>query len=141
MSRIQINFPKEHVFSTEIKIRITDLNYGGHLGNDSMLSILHETRVRFLKHLGYSEMNVAGVGIIMADAAIQFKTEAFYGERLKIEIAVGDFNRVSFDIYYRVLSGTREVAVAKTGIVFYNYEAKKVAAVPQEFKLKFESKD
>lgn len=141
MSRIQINFPNEHVFSTEIKIRITDLNYGGHLGNDSMLSILHETRVRFLKHLGYSEMNVAGIGIIMADAAIQFKTEAFYGERLIIEIAVGDFSRVSFDIYYRVLSGTREVAIAKTGIVFYNYEAKKVAPVPELFKLKFESKE
>jgi len=141
MSRIQINFPNQNVFSTEIKIRITDLNYGGHLGNDSMLSILHETRVRFLKHFGYSEMNVAGVGIIMADAAIQFKTEAFYGERLKIEIAVGDFSRVSFDIYYRILSGTREVALAKTGIVFYNYETKKVAAVPQEFKIKFESKE
>jgi len=141
MSRIQINFPNQNVFSTEIKIRITDLNYGGHLGNDSMLSILHETRVRFLKHFGYSEMNVAGVGIIMADAAIQFKTEAFYGERLKIEIAVGDFSRVSFDIYYRILSGTREVALAKTGIVFYNYETKKVAAVPQEFRIKFESKE
>jgi len=141
MSRIQINFPNQNVFSTEIKIRITDLNYGGHLGNDSMLSILHETRVRFLKHFGYSEMNVAGVGIIMADAAIQFKTAAFYGERLKIEIAVGDFSRVSFDIYYRILSGTREVALAKTGIVFYNYETKKVAAVPQEFKIKFESKE
>jgi len=141
MSRIQINFPNQNVFSTEIKIRITDLNYGGHLGNDSMLSILHETRVRFLKHFGYSEMNVAGVGIIMADAAIQFKTQAFYGERLKIEIAVGDFSRVSFDIYYRILSGTREVALAKTGIVFYNYETKKVAAVPQEFRIKFESKE
>jgi len=141
MSRIQINFPNQNVFSTEIKIRITDLNYGGHLGNDSMLSILHETRVRFLKHFGYSEMNVAGVGIIMADAAIQFKTQAFYGERLKIEIAVGDFSRVSFEIYYRILSGTREVALAKTGIVFYNYETKKVAAVPQEFRIKFESKE
>lgn len=141
MSRIQVNFPEKHIFSTEIKVRITDLNYGGHLGNDSMLALLHEARVRYLKHFGYSEMDVEGTGIIMADVAIQFKTEAFYAERLTIAIAVGDFSRVSFDIYYKVSSGSREVAIAKTGIVFFNYEKKKVAAVPEKFRLKMESKD
>lgn len=141
MSRIQVNFPEKHIFSTEIKVRITDLNYGGHLGNDSMLALLHEARVRYLKHFGYSEMDVEGTGIIMADVAIQFKTEAFYAERLTIAIAVGDFSRVSFDIYYKVSSGGRDVAIAKTGIVFFNYEKKKVAAVPEKFRLKMESKD
>ncbi|HRG28685.1 MAG TPA: thioesterase family protein [Chitinophagales bacterium] len=141
MSRIQVNFPEKHIFSTEIKVRITDLNYGGHLGNDSMLALLHEARVRYLKHFGYSEMDVEGTGIIMADVAIQFKTEAFYAERLTIAIAVGDFSRVSFDIYYKVSSGNREVAIAKTGIVFFNYEKKKVAAVPEKFRLKMESKE
>ncbi|MBK9455618.1 MAG: thioesterase family protein [Bacteroidetes bacterium] len=141
MSRIQVNFPEKHIFSTEIKVRITDLNYGGHLGNDSMLALLHEARVRYLKHFGYSEMDVEGTGIIMADVAIQFKTEAFYAERLTIAIAVGDFSRVSFDIYYKVSSGSRDIAIAKTGIVFFNYEKKKVAAVPEKFRLKMESKD
>ena len=141
MSRIQVNFPEKHIFSTEIKVRITDLNYGGHLGNDSMLALLHEARVRYLKHFGYSEMDVEGTGIIMADVAVQFKTEAFYAERLTIAIAVGDFSRVSFDIYYKVSSGRRDVAIAKTGIVFFNYEKKKVAAVPEKFRLKMESKD
>lgn len=141
MSRIQVNFPEKNIFSTEIKVRITDLNYGGHLGNDSMLALLHEARVRYLKHFGYSEMDVEGTGIIMADVAIQFKTEAFYAERLTIAIAVGDFSRVSFDIYYKVSSGNREVAIAKTGIVFFNYEKKKVAAVPEKFRLKMESKE
>lgn len=126
MSRIQVNFPEKHIFSTEIKVRITDLNYGGHLGNDSMLALLHEARVRYLKHFGYSEMDVEGTGIIMADVAIQFKTEAFYAERLTIAIAVGDFSRVSFDIYYKVSSGSRDVAIAKTGIVFFNYEKKRL---------------
>ena len=141
MSRIQVNFPEKHIFSTEIKVRITDLNYGGHLGNDSMLALLHEARVRYLKHFGYSEMDVEGTGIIMADVDVQFKTEAFYAERLTIAIAVGDFSRVSFDIYYKVSSGSRDVAIAKTGIVFFNYEKKKVAAVPEKFRLKMESKD
>ena len=124
MARIKINFPDTHLFSTEIKVRITDLNYGNHLGNDSLLSLLHEARVRFFREYGYTELNVEGVGIIMADVAIQYVSEAFYGERLKIDIAAGDFSRVAFDMFYRVTSGERVVAVAKTGIVFYDYTSK-----------------
>jgi len=133
MARIQINFPEKKFFSTEISIRITDLNYGGHLGNDTMLSLLHEARVRFLKHFDYSEMNIEGVGIIMADAAVQFKAEAFYGESLKIEIAADEFTRAAFDLFYRVSSSERVVAIAKTGIVFYDYDKKKVVSMPEKF--------
>ena len=138
MSRIQINFPEKQVFSTEIPVRITDLNYGNHLGNDALLSILHEARVRFLAHLGYTELNVEGAGIIMADVAIQYKSEAFHGETLDIEMAIADFSRVSFDLYYRVKVGERVVAVAKTGIVCYDYNAKKVVGVPPGFMQKFQ---
>ncbi len=136
MARVQIIFPERNIFSTEINIRITDLNYGGHLGNDAMLSLLHEARVRFLKHFGYSEMDVEGVGIIMSDVAIQFKTEAFYGENLKIEIATAEFTRVSFDLIYRVSCSGRVVSLAKTGIVFYDYHNKKVVSMPEKFNKK-----
>ena len=36
MERIKINLPEHFNFSTNIKIRITDLNYGGH-GNSCVL--------------------------------------------------------------------------------------------------------
>jgi len=75
MARIKIELPGKFIFKTEITIRVSDLNYGGHLGNDSVLSICHEARLRFLKHLGYSELDVEGSGIIMSDAAIQYKGE------------------------------------------------------------------
>ncbi|MCW8811925.1 MAG: acyl-CoA thioesterase, partial [Chlorobium sp.] len=78
MARIKVELPEKFHFRTEIQIRITDINYGGHLGNDSLLSIIHEARLRFLNHLGYSESNVEGIGIIMVDAGIQYKSEAFY---------------------------------------------------------------
>lgn len=128
-----IDFPETAQFSTELNVRITDLNYGGHLGNDSVLSLLHEARVRFLEHLGYTEMDVEGVGTIMSDAAIQFKSEAFYGEKLTIDIAVENFTRAAMDIYYKLSCGTRIVAIAKTGIVFYNYDKKKVVSIPEVF--------
>ena len=133
MARIQIDFPTRVQFSTQITVRITDLNYGNHLGNDSVLSLIHEARVRFLQYLGYSELDLAGVGIIMSDAAIQFKKEAFYGDVLTIEVATGDFSRVAFDIYYRLKIVDQEIAVAKTGIVCFDYATRKVVAVPEAF--------
>lgn len=140
MSRIKIELPEKFIFKTEIPIRITDINYGGHLGNDSLLSIIHEARVRFLKYLSFSESNVEGVGIIMIDSAIQYKSEGFYGDELIVEVAVNDFTGIGCDIVYRLTNkkSIKEIAVAKTGIVFFDYEKRKTAPVPVEFKKKIE---
>lgn len=140
MPRIKIETPDKFIFSTEIPIRITDINYGGHLGNDSLLSIIHEARVRFLNHLGYSESNVEGSGIIMIDSVIQYKSEGFYGDELLIEVAVNDFTGIGCDIVYRLTNKNsgKEIALAKTGIVFFNYEKRKTAPVPSLFKKKIE---
>ena len=60
MARINIDLPGDFKFSTTIPVRITDLNYGGHVGNDAILSIIHEARMQFLHHFGYSEINFGG---------------------------------------------------------------------------------
>ncbi len=141
MPRIKLDLPTNFHFTTEISIRISDINYGGHLGNDSILSILHDSRVRFLMEHGYSEFNVEGVGIIMTDSAIVYKSEAFYGESLRIQIAVQDFSKYGCDMYYlvRERESGREIVQAKTGIAFFNYEERKLAFVPEQFKKKFPS--
>lgn len=134
MARIIIDIPEKVLFTTELDVRITDLNYGGHVGNDSVLSIIHEARVRFLQTIGF--INEAsrpdGIGIILGDAAIVYKAEIFYGNRLRIEIGAGDFTRVGFDIYYRFISmaNEKEVVRAKTGIICYDYKLKQIASVP-----------
>ncbi|MBN8851340.1 MAG: thioesterase [Sphingobacteriales bacterium 50-39] len=136
MPKTKITLPERFTFTTEIPIRITDLNYGGHVGNDSVLSILHEIRVQFLRHHEYTELDLAGTGIIMADVAIEFKLEVFYGETIRASVAAAEFSRVGFDIYYKLekISGQRwvTVAVARTGMVCYNYSQKKIASVPKE---------
>jgi len=141
MARIKIQIPEKFIYKTEIPIRITDINYGGHFGNDSLLSIVHEARIRFFKSLGFEELDVEGVGIIMIDAQIQYKQEGFYGDILIIEIALTEFTSVGCDFVYRVTNKNtnKEIALAKTGIVFFDYEKRKTASVPAEFKKKIES--
>jgi len=140
MSLVSVELPEKFIFSTVIPVRISDVNYGNHLGNDALLSMMHEARVRFLQNLGLSEMDIGGVAIIMRDVAIVYKSEARYGDELLFEIAVGHFTSSSFDIFYKVTNRStgKALAEAKTGIVCYDYGEKKVKAVPQSFRQKLE---
>lgn len=141
MARIKVELPAGFNFTTQISVRITDLNYGGHVGNDTILSIIHEARVQFLQHHGYTELTFAGVGLIMSDVAIEFKQELFYPDNISVSVTAGDLTKVSFDLYYKlekIVEGKSTlVAVAKTGMVCFDYEKKKVAAIPEEVKERF----
>jgi len=137
MARIKIDLPDRVVFSCTIPVRITDVNYGGHVGNDSLLSFLHEARVQFLRNFGFAEHNVEGKGIIMADAVLVYKSEIFYGETLTIDVGLADIQRHGLDMTYKVSSNGKEVARAKTGIVFFDYDKRTIASMPEEFKNRF----
>jgi YbgC/YbaW family acyl-CoA thioester hydrolase len=134
MARIKLSLPSTFSFSALIPVRITDINYGNHLGNDAVLSILHEGRMQFLKSIGYSELQFAGIGLIMSDVAIEFKAEAFYGDVLKVYVTAGDIGRVGFDLYYKLTRDEEEevVAIAKTGMICFDYGKRKVTALPKE---------
>ena len=136
MERIKINLPDTFTFSTTIKIRITDINYGGHVGNDSFLSLVHEARLQFLASKGFSEMDMMGVGLIMADAGIEFKKEMKYGDTVKISVAATGFDRIGFDIFYllEVENGGTFITAgkAKTGMMCFDYANKKKANIPTE---------
>ena len=135
MTRPKIDLPKTFNFSTEMSVNVTDINYGGHLGNDKVLSFIHEARVRFLKQFGFTELDVDGVGTIMAHATIIFKAEAFHGDILKIEVASGNFHKLGCDFFYRLTNETsKEVARAKTGLIFFDYDKQKMVSMPKKFK-------
>ncbi|MEJ8844677.1 thioesterase family protein [Lacibacter sp. H375] len=137
MSRIKLTLPEQFTFTATIPIRITDLNYGNHVGNDAVLSIIHEARMQFLSHHGFAELNCGGVGLIMSDVGIEFKNEIFYGDILSVNIAAVNFTSVGFDLYYQILNKEKLItALAKTGMVCYDYDKKKIAHVPVEVREK-----
>jgi YbgC/YbaW family acyl-CoA thioester hydrolase len=140
MPRLKIELPTLFSFSTKIPLRITDLNYGGHVGNDTILTLIHEARMQFLKNAGYSELDFAGVGMIMSDVMIEFKNELFYGDVLIASVTAGEFSKVGFDLFYKLEKAQNDttilVATAKTGMVCYDYQKKKVVSVPEEAKTK-----
>ena len=139
MARVEVNIPAHIHFEANISVRITDMNYGAHLGNDALLSILHEARLQLLNHFGYTEMELGGASLIMADVAINYKGESFYGDTLTIKMAFDDLNKYGFDISYHVLNQDgKEVARAKTGMLCFNYRARKLMSLPDEVRAKVE---
>lgn len=140
MTRIKIECPEQFPFSARLPIRITDINYGGHVGNDTVLSLVHEARMQFLLQFGYTEMDFAGTGMIMANAAIEFKSELFYGDIVIASVAVVEFSRIGFELVHKLekQSGDerKTVALARTGMICYDYEKKKIVQVPEEARAK-----
>lgn len=167
MSRVEISFPEVLHFSTELSVRIGDVNQGNHLGHDRMITMIHEARIQFFRALGYDELDIDGVGTLVADLAISYQNEAFYGDRLRFDISVQDISRKSCQFIYRVVrpldvsaedradrlietekpkgevvsSGIEDnpvksielIALAKTGVVFFDYALRKSAAIPAGF--------
>ncbi len=135
MARVQIDMIKNFTFETELSIRITDINYGNHVGHDSFISLLHEARLRFLQNIGFSEANIDGKALILSDLAVSYESQAFYGDKLRFEIGAGEFNKYGCDFFYRVSNKkTRKlILIAKTGIVFFDYKENKITTMPGAF--------
>ena len=135
MARIELNLPDDFSFSIDVRVRISDINYGNHLGNDALLSLVHEARLQFLQSRGFSELDIDGCGLILTDAVIVYKSQGFHGDLLTILAAVDDFNKYGCDFFFKVIqkNSGKEVARAKTGIVFFDYNRQKMAPVPSAF--------
>ncbi|TPE45368.1 acyl-CoA thioesterase [Pontibacter mangrovi] len=141
MARVKVYIPNHTHFTARIPVRVTDLNYGNHLGNDALLSIMHEARMQLLGHFGWSELSIGGASMIMADVAIEYKGEGFYGDVLTIELAFDDLSKYGFDITYHITNQNgKEVARAKTGMLCFNYQERKLMSLPAEVKAKIETK-
>ncbi len=138
MPRIRIDLPDHFRFSTEVQIYLSHINEAAHLDNAQLLTLVSEARQRFFQSLGYSQTQVEGVGIVVADAAVQYLSEAFHGETLVIEMGAADFGSKGCDLVWRIREreSGRDVAYGKTGIVFFDYAARKPAQVPGAFREK-----
>jgi len=133
-------FPEPAIFKTSIKLGIHNINYGGHLGNEQVLSLMHEARMRWLVSLGYqSEIGLMNnIGIIITESLIQYKAEAFYGDELVISISLLDITNVGLQVYYRLdnITNGNVTAIGRTQILFFDYALRKIARMPGDFKIK-----
>jgi acyl-CoA thioesterase FadM len=136
MARVKLDIPDKLIATCSIPVRITDINYGNHVGNDAFVSIIHEARMQWLNGHGYTELDIDGVGLIMTELVVEFKSESFYGDMVEVKLAAGEISKVGFELYYELSTNRKDLATllakAKTGMVCYDYQLKKVAPVSEK---------
>jgi acyl-CoA thioesterase FadM len=140
MARLKLDFPEDqYCYSTQLTVRVTDINAANHLGNDSMISMISEARARFLFEFGIKETQEDGIGIIVTDLATTYRSEAHARDQLLFEVGVMDFNKYGGDVIFRITRPRDHalVAMAKSGFVFFNYKTNRVVPMPERFHRKF----
>ena len=144
MARLEINLPEKFIFSTQIPIRIGDINRASHLSHVNLVQILEEARTQFMVSLGYQDaVNMKqGQSFILGDLGVIFTGQAYYGQVLKMEIGVMDIARNSFDLVYLITNAKNNapVARAKSTILTFDYPQQKVIPLPEELKNKLSPK-
>ncbi len=137
MGRIKIELPEKILGIFAIPVRITDINYGNHVGNNSMVEIIHEARVQWLQQNNFTELDAGGTALIMSELLVEFKNEAFYGDQLEVTVLAGEISKKSFELFYMITVEKSQkvvIAHAKTGMVCYDYQAKKVSLLPEKLR-------
>ena len=140
----KINIPTPVCFSVERKVTTTDINYGGHVGNERFLLFAQETRIAFLNTLGFSEISFGAYGLILAEAHIEYVNELFDEEDLTIDLSITAPTRVAFECYYQIKT-TRagkeiKAAVIRTNMICFDYKERKVKSIPEDIKQLLTSK-
>jgi acyl-CoA thioester hydrolase len=132
MPRVKLQERPDYDFSFRITVRTTDLNYGGHLGNDRLLSLIHEARVAFLAGHGWTELDCAGASLILGDTAVVYRAEAFAADELRIDVCAGESSRSGFRLFYRVGRPADEqlIALVENGMACFDYGERKVVPLP-----------
>ena len=136
MPRIQYDLPERFVFTAELPIYTSHINWSGHLDNAQLLGLVSEARVRFFHWLDYEEGRVEDCSIVIGDVLAQYKSEAFHGETMVVQLAAVDFNRYGFDLAFQMTDQAtgREVARGKQGVVFMGLADKKISPLPEAFR-------
>lgn len=138
MARLKLQLPEKFLQSVFVPIRITDINYGNHVGNHAIVEIIHEGRVQFLQGKNFTELEVAGTSLIMSELLVEYKNESFYKDILRIDLYCGEISKVSFELFYKISTKRNQeeilIALAKTGMVCYDYQLKKVSTIPEKLR-------
>ena len=129
------------MFVIDYKVTISDINYGGHMGNERALLLFQEVRINLFKILGGSEINLGeNVGTIQKDAHVYYKGEVYLGEKLKVKIVGAELKKASINFLYEIENENNQIVIEGTTlIVGFNYTLKKISKFPEELLTKLKN--
>lgn len=137
MERVKLDFPAEAIIHRHpLTVRVTDMNYGRHLGHDALVSLLHEARIQAFAALDLQEWDMYGHPSVVADLAVQYQSEARWPDALIIETAVPEPQGKALTIYQRIRKSDSQqlVATARVNQLLIDLATGRPAEVPEQVK-------
>ncbi len=134
MERVRLEFPEADIVHRHpLSVRVTDMNYGRHLGHDTLVSLLHEARIQAFGALGLTEWDLGGYPSVVADLAVQYQSEARWPDALVVETAIPVPKGKAITVYHRVrhAEGGRPVATARLNVMLVDPDAGRSVVVPE----------
>lgn len=135
MERVKLEFPAEAIIHRHpLAVRVTDMNYGRHLGHDALVSLLHEARIQAFAALGLSEWDMHGYPTLVADLAVQYQSEARWPDALIIATAVPEPQGKALTVYQRIYQAESEqiVATARVNQLLIDVASGRPIEVPEQ---------
>ncbi len=128
----------EFRFYHPIEVRYGDLDPQGHLNNAKYLTYFETGRIKYLVHLGLftNGQSFMDVGIIMADAHVNFKAPVGYGTDVRVGVRISRLGNKSMTSEYRIIDGAtgEELATGSSVLVAYNYHTGETMPIPQAWR-------
>lgn len=120
-------------FSIPVTVRIGDINYGRHVGYQNYLLYFQEARIAYLSHLGFSELDICGTGMIVSEVTCRYRRELFLGDVIDVGCRISEIRSKAFVMEYRIARSGTVCATGATINLCFDYAAKKVVALPEPF--------
>lgn len=128
-----------NTFFIDQPVRVTDLNYGAHVGITQMHGMAHSARFSLLASHGLTELDVGGVGLMAVESNIKLSAESFPGAILRFFVDIEIVSKTKFKCIVRVFNNetNQHVATIEDLMICFDYERKRPAAIPETFKALF----
>jgi len=115
----------------EHRVIFRDLDVLGHVNNAVYATYFEWGRIEYLHAIG-----AEGLGLILAELTVSYKSQAFMREQLVIGTRVSEIKNSSFIVEGRIEEKTtgRLVATSRAVIVHFDYAENRATPLPQEWR-------
>jgi acyl-CoA thioester hydrolase len=122
-----------NAFTYQIEVRFRDLDPLGHVNNSVYLTYLESARIAYWMDVT-SSRDVKRLDMILARVEVDFRSPAYYGDRLDVATWCVSIGQTSFVLESRITEHrtNRLVAEAKKVLVYFDHAAGKPRPLPPE---------
>jgi acyl-CoA thioester hydrolase len=135
--------PEPFRYQLPIEVRFRDTDAMGHINNAVYLTYFEAARAGYYRAVtgrSFEGIGEEPVSIILARATVDFRAQAYFGERLLVACRTIWLGRSSFALAYRIAAAPesthgagRLIAEGETILVTFDYAAQRPVHVSPEF--------